>query len=479
MRIAAVALALTLAQFPAPQIPEAPDCKALLSGTPPPGVAQLCDAEASVGRATALPTPSPDRTALLQAAVEQYARAVQVLQDTQLRIHAYERLFLLHDAAHLNEPVAAENALRQLATLVAGTPAPLIRLAAFQEQHGRPDAAEQTLIGARQQYPDSLAVLRELSTFYARFVLAVTSTGPAGVATATPPPPKPIEPGTLPDCKEFSFGDAFSPLAQLCVAEAEMRKAAAARKGAADATERARLAAARTESLRAAAKAYAAAAEALKDVRLTSYAYEALARVYGAANLNQPRDAEAAVRELIALAPNSTAPLIRLASLQEEQKLADAAEGTLLMARQQFPEDLELLKALSRFYARLATTAATTEARREREKETPPVAGQPDANGFYGIGGHIPPPERDRHVAPVYPPEAKAIDLEGIVILEIFISETGEVTNARAVRGIPMLEEAAIAAAKQWRFQPTVIDGRPVPARMTVTVPFPQPPINK
>ena len=38
------------------------------------------------------------------------------------------------------------------------------------------------------------------------------------------------------------------------------------------------------------------------------------------------------------------------------------------------------------------------------------------------------------------------------------------------MRVIPMLDEAAMAAVRQWRFQPTIVDGRAVPARLTVTV---------
>jgi TonB family protein len=49
------------------------------------------------------------------------------------------------------------------------------------------------------------------------------------------------------------------------------------------------------------------------------------------------------------------------------------------------------------------------------------------------------------------------------------VDETGRVTRARLMRDIPMLEEAAIAAVLQWRFEPVVVDGRPVPVRMIVT----------
>jgi TonB family protein len=127
---------------------------------------------------------------------------------------------------------------------------------------------------------------------------------------------------------------------------------------------------------------------------------------------------------------------------------------------------------LSRFYARLATAAAMTEDRRERDKEAPRAAGQPDENGFYTVGAHIPPPKKERDVRPSFPKEAQAVGLDGIVIVELFLDEHGAVTDARLSRPIPMLDTAALEAVKQWRFQPTIIDGRAVPTRLTVTVNF-------
>jgi protein TonB len=84
----------------------------------------------------------------------------------------------------------------------------------------------------------------------------------------------------------------------------------------------------------------------------------------------------------------------------------------------------------------------------------------------------VPPPKKIQDIRPEFPKEAQAVDLSGIVIVELFLDETGTVVDARLMRPIPMLEEAAMAAVKQWRFQPTIIDGRPVPARLTVTVNF-------
>lgn len=452
--------------------PPAPDCQKLMAAEPTGEIATLCAGEAAMRLAANAVAGSPERFQHLREAAAQYGRAAELLKKLELKIYAYEAVVRVHDASNLNEPAAVEPALRHLATLVAGTPAPLMRLAKFQESNDGVDRAEQTLLGARQQYPDSVLLLRELSAFFARRVVArLPKSGQEGAAPENVQPAKAAEPALRPACQEFSFGNPTSALAVLCVAEAEMRKVPPPAKSA-DPAERARAADARKQHMRAAAEQYSRAAEMFREVEPKTYAYEALVRVHSAQNLNEPREAEQAIRQLIALAPNSSAPLIRLSALQEAQKLIDAAEDTLLNARQRFPDDVELLKALSRFYARLATAAAMTEDRREREKEAPRAPGQPDENGFYSVGAHIPPPKKERDVRPAFPKEAQAVDLDGIVIVELFLDENGAVTDARLSRPIPMLDTAALEAVKQWRFQPTIIDGRAVPTRLTVTVNF-------
>ena len=54
-------------------------------------------------------------------------------------------------------------------------------------------------------------------------------------------------------------------------------------------------------------------------------------------------------------------------------------------------------------------------------------------------------------VQPVYPPEAKAANVTGPVTVKISISETGDVTSAEATSGHPLLREAAVTAARQWK----------------------------
>ena len=62
--------------------------------------------------------------------------------------------------------------------------------------------------------------------------------------------------------------------------------------------------------------------------------------------------------------------------------------------------------------------------------------------------------------------------VQGVVILEVTIAADGTVSNARVLRSIPLLDAAAIAAARQWQYTPTLIDGVPTAVIMTATVQF-------
>ena len=87
-------------------------------------------------------------------------------------------------------------------------------------------------------------------------------------------------------------------------------------------------------------------------------------------------------------------------------------------------------------------------------------------------GGAIRTPQRISYTPPVYPQIAQVAGVEGTVILEATIDETGVVRNLRVLRSFPMLDQAAIDAVSRWRYTPTTLNGVPVPILMTVTVTF-------
>ena len=100
---------------------------------------------------------------------------------------------------------------------------------------------------------------------------------------------------------------------------------------------------------------------------------------------------------------------------------------------------------------------------------TPPAPVKPTA---YRTGGAIREPRKIHHVPAVYPEIARAARVEGVVILEATIDERGVVSGARVLRSVPLLDQAALSALRQWRYTPTLLNGVPVPVLMTVTFRF-------
>jgi len=87
-------------------------------------------------------------------------------------------------------------------------------------------------------------------------------------------------------------------------------------------------------------------------------------------------------------------------------------------------------------------------------------------------GTDVPPPKRLRLVLPEYPAEAQEKGQHGIVILELTIDTQGKVADVRVVRSIPPFDEAAITAVKQWEYEVTRVEGRPVKVLLTVPITF-------
>ncbi len=104
-------------------------------------------------------------------------------------------------------------------------------------------------------------------------------------------------------------------------------------------------------------------------------------------------------------------------------------------------------------------------------------------DALYGLVGDVEPavvlavgevkaPKLVRRVEPGYPEMARLARVQGPVILEATTDVYGHVTSVRVLRSIPLLDEAAVAAVRQWVYEPLMINGRPRPVTFTVTVRF-------
>src|SRR5262245_24875956 len=87
-------------------------------------------------------------------------------------------------------------------------------------------------------------------------------------------------------------------------------------------------------------------------------------------------------------------------------------------------------------------------------------------------GADVPAPKRTKSVRPQYPPEAQAVGMRGIVILELIVGPDGKVVSARVTRSVPPFDEAALAAVRQWEYEVTKVDGKPVSVLVTVPIEF-------
>ena len=96
----------------------------------------------------------------------------------------------------------------------------------------------------------------------------------------------------------------------------------------------------------------------------------------------------------------------------------------------------------------------------------------PVAKRTVRAGGAIVAPRKIVHVAPDTPAIARHARVEGIVIIEATVDESGTVQSARVLRSVSLLDEAALGAVRQWRFTPTRLNGAPVSVILTVTVNF-------
>jgi len=84
-------------------------------------------------------------------------------------------------------------------------------------------------------------------------------------------------------------------------------------------------------------------------------------------------------------------------------------------------------------------------------------------------------PQLIRRADPVYPQKAREAGLEGAVRLRVAISRDGSIEDVTALSGHPLLVQAAADAVRQWRYRPTVVNGRPVPVLTVLTVTFHRP----
>jgi protein TonB len=102
-------------------------------------------------------------------------------------------------------------------------------------------------------------------------------------------------------------------------------------------------------------------------------------------------------------------------------------------------------------------------------EENPPA---PEVTQRIRVGGNVMAARLEQPVAPVYPADAAAAHIEGTVLLHSIIGTDGSVKELQPISGPPQLVDAAMDAVRQWRYQPTLLNGKPVEVDTTFSVQF-------
>jgi len=115
----------------------------------------------------------------------------------------------------------------------------------------------------------------------------------------------------------------------------------------------------------------------------------------------------------------------------------------------------------------------TISVRAKREPATQATPGAPKPTPIR-VGGNIKAPLKLVNVNPVYPASMRAAGRSGVVPLDALIGTDGTVVFARVVSASvhPDFADAAIEAVRQWKFSPTLLNGKPVEVLMGVTINF-------
>ena len=81
-------------------------------------------------------------------------------------------------------------------------------------------------------------------------------------------------------------------------------------------------------------------------------------------------------------------------------------------------------------------------------------------------------PTKIADARPLYPEIARSARVQGTVVLEAVLDQSGRVTQLRVIQSVPMLNQAALDAVRQWRYTPSIYGGQPVSVLMTITIRF-------
>lgn len=182
-------------------------------------------------------------------------------------------------------------------------------------------------------------------------------------------------------------------------------------------------------------------------------------RIVRRSNASVARDGEGRTRQesvVMAFGPLAEA----MSDLPKHITIFDPVAGTTYM-----------LNAKDKTANKMGTVMIREVEAKPRTSAAPKTEGQA-APSTQRVSGGVLQGNAVRKVQPPYPALAKAAGAEGAVQVAITVNENGEVTTTEAVSGHPLLKEAALEAAREWKFKQTELSGKPVKVQGVLTFNF-------
>jgi len=87
-------------------------------------------------------------------------------------------------------------------------------------------------------------------------------------------------------------------------------------------------------------------------------------------------------------------------------------------------------------------------------------------------GGQLQQPKLLSSAAAAYPPLARSQRVQGDVVIDALIDAAGKVAETKVISGNSLLQKAAVDSLRQWKYQPAILNGQPIPIHINVTIVF-------
>lgn len=198
-------------------------------------------------------------------------------------------------------------------------------------------------------------------------------------------------------------------------------------------------------------------------------------RIARKSNSSVARDSEGRIRQeatLQAFGPFAEA----MKDLPKHITINDPVAGTTYLLNPKEKTAVKMPTFNIRIDKNISTSGAGTPNHeitvRRTSPDSAPKIVTTDGAGIQRVSGGVLITKATNKVQPQYPATAKAAGAQGAVQVRVVVNEKGEVITEDVVGGHPLLKDAAADAAKQWKFQPTEMNGQPVKVQGVLTFNF-------